>query len=382
MALGEPDSGSKGRVAALRCRHAFETVCLHANGEVVCSIIDGRGDFVLGNVCEQPIAEIFGGWRYRELRRWVLSTSDSFCPAIGKHCPLKMVPVHEGEVDPAAEIRFVQIEPTTACDLRCLACPVRDFSPAVKWRDAYTDGGLSFLAWDGLRRAKQLLASELRRRVPHADVEPPRLGRLAALLRGRIRPGRTGTLPLQVIRQVVSDLPKSIERVDFFNYGEPFLYGHLADALRHIRATLPTTTIALSTDGMLVREPVEDALIGERLADWIVFSIDGCDAETYGRYRVGGRFETAFRNLSRLHRKACGRGVQVVWQYVVFRWNDTDEQLQRAIAMAQERGFTLWFDFSRTWGRSRRRARGLEYLVPFLRPDTGLPGQPAPSVSR
>jgi hypothetical protein len=59
MALDGPDAESNGRVAALRCRHAFETVCLHANGEVVCSIIDGRGGFVLGNVFDQPIVEIF-----------------------------------------------------------------------------------------------------------------------------------------------------------------------------------------------------------------------------------------------------------------------------------------------------------------------------------
>jgi hypothetical protein len=32
----------------MRCRHAFETVCIHANGDAVCSIIDGRGDFVRG----------------------------------------------------------------------------------------------------------------------------------------------------------------------------------------------------------------------------------------------------------------------------------------------------------------------------------------------
>ena len=30
--------------------HAFEALTVHVNGEVVCSIIDGRGDFVLGNV--------------------------------------------------------------------------------------------------------------------------------------------------------------------------------------------------------------------------------------------------------------------------------------------------------------------------------------------
>jgi MoaA/NifB/PqqE/SkfB family radical SAM enzyme len=363
------------QVVARRCRHAFETVCVHANGEVACSIIDGRGDFVLGNVHEQSIRDVFDGPRYRELRRWVLSTADRFCPAIGKLCPLKTVPLRAGEREPASAIRFVQIEPTTACDLRCLACPVRDFSPAVRWHHAWRDGGLAFLAWDGLRRAKQHAADALRRGFRRLDAEPPRLGRLAALLRGRIPRRRTGTLPLEVLERVVSDLPRSVERVDLFNYGEPFLYAPLVPALRHVRTALPGAVVALSTDGMPVREPVEDALIGERLVDWIVFSIDGCDAPTYSRYRVGGRFETVFRNLLRFHGKAQGRGVHVVWQYVVFRWNDRDEQLRRALAMARQHGLVLWFDFSRTWGRSRRRASDLGYLVPHLRPDTSLPGQ-------
>jgi hypothetical protein len=51
-----------GRIMSVRCRHAFEFVCVHANGDVVCSIIDGRGDFVIGNV--QPLAPHPDGLRY------------------------------------------------------------------------------------------------------------------------------------------------------------------------------------------------------------------------------------------------------------------------------------------------------------------------------
>ncbi len=47
----------------LRCRHAFESAAVHANGDVVCSIIDGRGDFVLGNVLTQSLGEILNGPR-------------------------------------------------------------------------------------------------------------------------------------------------------------------------------------------------------------------------------------------------------------------------------------------------------------------------------
>lgn len=362
--------------AGLRCRHAFEYVCVHANGEVVCSIIDGRGDFVLGNVHQQSIGDIFTGQRARELRRLVLSTGDSYCAAIGKKCPLKSIPFEHGEAPPA-RIRFLAIEPTTACDLRCLSCPVRDFTGDTTWRDAYHDGGLSFFLWDGLRRSKQHAADTIRRAIPLLGARTPaEFGRRgASLLRGRIPKSRAGTLPIEVLKRVVTEAGPAIERVDLFNYGEPFLYRPLVEALRHIRKTLPETTIAISTDGMQIREPVEDAIVREALLDWLIFSIDGCDAESYRRYRIGGSFDVAFANLARFHRHAMGTGIRVIWQYVVFRWNDRDDQFKRAISMAEDLGIPICFDFAHTWGRSRRAPDDLRYLAPYLKPFTALPGE-------
>ena len=68
--------------------------------------------------------------------------------------------------------------------------------------------------------------------------------------------------------------------------------------------------------------------------------------------------------------------MHVIWQYVVFRWNDRDDQFRRAIAMAADFGIPIWFDFAYTWGRSRRRAADLRYLAPYLKPFTALPGEP------
>lgn len=152
----------------LRCRHAFEYAVVHANGEVVCSIIDGRGDFVIGNVHEQSLSEILGGPRAAALRRLVLSTPDSYCAAVGKRCPLKSIP-HGVFAEPPTRLRFLAIEATTACDLRCLSCPVRDMSGDVTWRDAFRDGGASFFMWDGLRRAKQHSADAVRGIQIHFD---------------------------------------------------------------------------------------------------------------------------------------------------------------------------------------------------------------------
>jgi MoaA/NifB/PqqE/SkfB family radical SAM enzyme len=361
---------------ALRCRHAFEFACVHANGDVVCSIIDGRGDFVVGNVHHQSLGEIFAGPRAQELRRLMLSTPDAYCAAIGKKCPLKNL-AFDG-VEPPTGIRYLAIESTTACDLRCLTCPVRDFSNDVTWRDAYRDGGVSFLVWDGVRRSKQHAADAIRRSIPLLGSRTPaQFGRVgASLLRGRVPRSRNGTLPIDVLKRVVTEAGPNVERLDLFSYGEPFLYRHLVEALRHVRRELPSTTIAISTDGMQVQEAVESIIIRERLLDWLIFSIDGCDADSYRRYRIRGTFDVAFANLARFHARARGSGIRVLWQYVVFRWNDRDDQFKRAITMAEELGIQIHFDFAHTWGRSRRRALDLEYLRPYIKPFTALPGEP------
>ncbi len=349
---------------------------MHANGDVVCSIIDGRGDFVLGNVHESSLPAILAGSRAQTLRELVLSTPDQYCRAVGKTCALKTLAVPAGD-DIATTLRFLAIEPTTTCDLRCLSCPVRDIAGDTSWRDAYRDGGPAFLAWDGLRRAKQHAADAVQALVPASWIPPvhERSRVMALLLRGRIPAARRGTLPIEVLKRVVSEAGPGIERVDLFNYGEPFLYPRLVEALRHVRQQMPCAIIALSTDGQHVRETTEVDIVDGRLADCLVFSVDGCDETSYQRYRIGGTFAGAFANLRRCVTRARGTAVKVVWQYVVFSWNDSDAQLRRAIEMARELDVPIWFDFAHTWGRSRRHPDELRYLAPYLRPFTALPGE-------
>ena len=177
--------------------------------------------------------------------------------------------------------------------------PVRDFTGDVTWRNALRDGGASFLVWDGLRRAKQHTVDTVRRAMPYVGTKTPsELGRLGAwLLRGRIQRSRTGTLS-STRSSGLSTKRARARAIDLFNYGEPFLYRHLIDVLRHIREVAPTTGVAISTDGMQVREAVEQVIVGERLLDWVTFSVDGCDNESYRRYRIRGDFDVAFGNLS------------------------------------------------------------------------------------
>jgi hypothetical protein len=139
---------------------------------------------------------------------------------------------------------------------------------------------------------------------------------------------------------------------------------------RSSRRLVPRNSIPISTDGMQVQPAVEQSIVDERLLDWVVFSVDGCDAKSYQRYRIRGRFEVAFNNMIRFHAHAKRTPIHVIWQYVVFRWNDRDDQLHKAIDLSERIGIPIWFDFADTWGRSRRRARDVRWLTPYLRPFT------------
>jgi MoaA/NifB/PqqE/SkfB family radical SAM enzyme len=186
---------------------------------------------------------------------------------------------------------------------------------------------------------------------------------------------RGGTLPIHVVKRVVDEAGSALERIDLFNYGEPFLYRHLVEALRYIRVKTPFAKIAISTDGLQVRPSIEATIVDQRLLDWIIFSVDGVDQDTYGRYRIRGCFDDAFRNMVRFNERARVTGIAVIWQYVVFRRNDTDTHLRRAMTMAADAGLRLQFDFAHTWGRSRRTRQELEYLRSHLRPFTAFPGE-------
>jgi hypothetical protein len=58
----------------------------------------------------------------------------------------------------------------------------------------------------------------------------------------------------------------------------------------------------------------------------------------------------------------------VIWQYVVFRSNDRDDQFRRAIALAEELGIQIQFDFAhgeprRTHGDSVASERNRRYAI-------------------
>lgn len=90
--------------------------------------------------------------------------------------------------------------------------------------------------------------------------------------------------------------------------------------------------------------------------DILTLSVDGARPGSYGRYRVGGDLDEALA----LMRRACGEGararppLRVVWRYILFEWNDGDDELAEAGALAASFGAEIRFLRTHSDGRSRR----------------------------
>ena len=97
-----------------------------------------------------------------------------------------------------------------------------------------------------------------------------------------------------------------------------------------------------STNGLLLdSDDKREKLISSGL-DTIEFSIHGSSQETYGKYHRGGDFEKAISNMRSLLDQKRVHGIDqkpfVVWKYILFTWNDSDEAVERAIEISKEIG--------------------------------------------
>jgi pyruvate-formate lyase-activating enzyme len=293
------------------CRMIFDEICVLANGDIVCSCHDSAGKQVYGNVYRDRIADVYNGPLYQDLRRWQLTAKpDAWCPVLQSECSGRISRATSRDGLTGRVVRKLQLEPTSYCNLKCPACPVTHF---------HTDPGF--------------------------------------------RDDRANILPLEVMLSVVEQLP-DLEKILFYDYGEPFLHKDAIPFLQTVRRQRPDILMETSTNGLALNPKKIEALAAEPLFDLIVFSIDGAWEESYRRYRVNGNLQRALANMEALVR-ACERAgtaerVEIIWQYILFEWNDSDVELAEARRRAADIGVPLKWVLTHTEGASKRYTAGSE----------------------
>ena len=157
---------------------------------------------------------------------------------------------------------------------------------------------------------------------------------------GITRTRQAGMLDFTLFQRVIDEVGPSLVRIDFFNYGEAFLHKRAIEMCEYIKSRFPHIYLYTSTNGLAFTEAQARRLVHSGI-DEVTFSIDGATQESYARYRQRGRLDVALANLRSMvdEKRRSGRDLPFLnWRYILFKWNDSDEEMNLARAMAAEIG--------------------------------------------
>jgi hypothetical protein len=157
---------------------------------------------------------------------------------------------------------------------------------------------------------------------------------------GITRTRQAGMLDFDLFCRVVDEAGPTLGRIDFFNYGEAFLHKRAVEMCEYIKSRHPHIYVYTSTNGTALSEAQARRLVHSGI-DEVTFSIDGARPESYGRYRQRGKFDVALANLRAMadEKRRSGRDLPYLnWRYILFTWNDSDEEMAEARRLAADLG--------------------------------------------
>jgi hypothetical protein len=259
---------------------------LLCDGRLTCGCADPYGRRVLGDARTATVSGVWTGETASSLRRDIVSGGSKFCG----DCPLKL-PLAKDQAPPARDLNVgtlpsrLYVECTAACNISCnQACCAPE---------------------TGITRTRQ-----------------------------------AGMLDYDLFQRVIDEAGPSLGRVDFFNYGEAFLHKRAVEMCEYIKTKFPHIYLYTSTNGLALTDEKARRLVHSGI-DEVTFSIDGASQDVYVKYRQRGDFGKALANLRAMADEKARHGRDVPhlnWRYILFRWNDNDEEMSAARRLAVEAG--------------------------------------------
>ncbi len=262
------------------CARPWQQVAVLSDGTAVCACIDDAKTNPLGNLATMPFEQVWNGPGYRALRQAIAEDIDQ--TPICRGCPNRIAtPPTAARFDGIPKPRSLFVESYAGCNLVCPGCD-------------------------------------------RVNIEGSREGL---------------SMKWETYVKIVDELAPGLRYMEFHVGGENWMHRRAADMVRYCREKNPGCFILSSTNGHFFHtdERARDAI--ESGTDCLIFSIDGARQESYEKYRVNGRIERAFDGMARVLRLRNELGRErpiVVWRYILFPWNDTDEEMDLARRLASE----------------------------------------------
>lgn len=300
----------------------LSTLYVKANGEVVCDDDAGNG-VSLGALDRLQVGESLAGIleneRFARIRAR-LAAGRMPWPGICERCAFLRPDEVFADRLAGKQIDKLQIEPSLSCNVACPECRVHE-------------------------QAKE-------------------------------RPG-TRHLPPELLGRFLADLRHSgyrLREMEYCGHGEPLAHPLFAELCRVTRAIFPLARQRLITNGNFdyARK------VGLTPLEEVFVSCDGARQASYAQYRIGGNIERVFGFMREAVKAARDAQGAVVWKYILFAHNDSDEEIVEAQELAQAIGIsTLLFVFTHTRQRSLRYRMENAAAVPRLYPNVTVNAHPS-----
>lgn len=226
-------------------------------------------------------------------------------------------------------------------------------------RDSFREGRLP---WPGICNGCDLLSNggtpvdTLNTRL-ELLVEPTLACTLscACCLRKHIIAGgrSTASLDPEILRRFVQSCRTEdilVDQVHYIGWGEPLLHKNFRELFDIVTESAPLANQMVTTAGNVnFRDTVGDAPL-QRL----VVSCDGAQRDSYAKYRRGGDFDAVI-HFMRDCRKYGDPNTFLEWKYILFEFNDSDEEILLAQELAEDIGVdSLLFVITNSKWHSKR----------------------------
>ncbi len=142
-----------------------------------------------------------------------------------------------------------------------------------------------------------------------------------------------GHMQKHTFEQVIDDLVGYAKKIDFWNFGEPFLNPDFFDMVKY--ATDRGIKIRVSTNSTFLEDEQVEKIFWSNLSS-IIVCLDGASKQTHERYRIGSEFEKVVEGINRLAQRKRGLGRELPFirlQFLVFSYNE--HEIDDIIEMAE-----------------------------------------------
>ncbi|AVT28213.1 MULTISPECIES: radical SAM protein [unclassified Plantactinospora] len=123
-----------------------------------------------------------------------------------------------------------------------------------------------------------------------------------------------GAMPPELFRQIIDEVP-TLNRLTLQGLGEPLLSPYLMEMIA--AAVARRITVGFNTNATLLNRRRAEELVRSRV-DWLHVSLDGASAAGYTAVREGADFEAVVSNLAELVQVKRAAGSATPWIRVVF----------------------------------------------------------------